>query len=142
MGINTNMMVEAFHRVFKHNYLKGKYSKRTNSCLVNLQKYTRDKLFERLIKLTKGKSTRKLKTIQDRHNKSKALCEDVKCEEDGSKWLVKSEVGCNTCTVSKQQDSCTDTTCQLKCTQCTIQCSIHSPVYMYLSRLPHSAHHM
>ena len=27
MGINTNMIVEAFHRVFKYNYLKGKYNK-------------------------------------------------------------------------------------------------------------------
>ena len=126
LGINTNMMVEAFHRVFKYNYLKGKYYKRVDSCLVNLQKYTRDKLFETLIKLTKGKSTSKLKTIQDRHNKSKALSIDnVKCEEGGSKWLVKSEVGCNTYTVSKQQDSCTDTTCQLKCTQCTIPVCIH-----------------
>ena len=71
MGINTNMMVEAFHRVFKYNYLKGKYNKRVDNCLVNLMKYTRDKLFERLIKLTKGKSTSKLKLIQDRHNRSK-----------------------------------------------------------------------
>jgi hypothetical protein len=28
LGINTNMFVEAFHRVFKYNYLNGKHNKR------------------------------------------------------------------------------------------------------------------
>ena len=113
MGINTNMMVEAFHRVFKYNYLKEKYNKRVDNCLVNLMKYTRDKLFERLIKLTKGKSTSKLKLIQDRHNRSKVLSFDNVQSIDDSKWLVKSETGSDTYTVSKMQHTCTDATCQL-----------------------------
>ena len=128
MGINTNMMVEAFHRVFKHNYLKGKYNKRVDNCLVNLMKYTRDKLFERLIKLTKGKSTSKLKLIQDRHNRSKVLSFDNVQSIDDSKWLVKSETGSDTYTVSKMQHTCTDATCQLKCTQCSIPICIHQYV--------------
>ncbi len=33
LGINTNMYVEAFHRAFKHNYLKGKFNKRTPASL-------------------------------------------------------------------------------------------------------------
>lgn len=125
MGINTNMIVEAFHRVFKYNYLKGKYNKRVDNCLFNLLKYTRDKLFERLIKLTKGKSTNKLKTIQDRHNNSKGLTIDsVQCVDE-LKWLIKSEDGSNTYTVTKQhQHTCTDT-CQLKCTECSIPICIH-----------------
>ena len=53
MGINTNMIVEAFHHVFKYAYLKGKVNKRVDNCLVNLLKFVRDKYFERLIKLTK-----------------------------------------------------------------------------------------
>ena len=44
MGINTYMMVESFHRVFKYNYLKGKYNKRVDICLVNLMKFTRSYL--------------------------------------------------------------------------------------------------
>ena len=93
MGINTNMLVEAFHRVFKYNYLNGKYNRRVDNCLFNLLKYTRDKLFERLIKLTEGKSTNKLKTIQDRHNNSKGLkIDSVQCVDE-SKWLIKSENG-------------------------------------------------
>ena len=41
MGINTNMIVEAFHRVFKYNYLKGKNNKRVDNCLFNHLKYTK-----------------------------------------------------------------------------------------------------
>ncbi len=36
MGINTNMAVEAFHQVFKYNYLKGKVNKRVDNCLNSL----------------------------------------------------------------------------------------------------------
>lgn len=39
LGINTNMYLEAFHRVLKYNYLKGKYNKRVDNCLSNLLKY-------------------------------------------------------------------------------------------------------
>ncbi len=35
MGINTNMVVEAFHHVFKYAYLNGKVNKRVDNCLVN-----------------------------------------------------------------------------------------------------------
>ena len=34
LGFNTNMYVEAFHRTFKHNYLKGKFNKRDVTCLM------------------------------------------------------------------------------------------------------------
>lgn len=46
LGINTNMYVEAFHRTFKHNYLKGKFNKRVDICLLNLVKFIRDKTYE------------------------------------------------------------------------------------------------
>ena len=125
MGINTNMMVEAFHRVFKYGYLKGKVNKRVDNCVVNLQKYTRDKTFERVIKLTKGKSTHRLKLIHDRHNKSKALTIDNIEQVDDLKWRVNSKDGCDIYTVTKQEHTCMDTTCQLKCTECTIPVCIH-----------------
>ena len=71
MGINTNMAVEAFHQVFKYNYLKGKVNKRVDNCLNSLLQYMRDKAFDRAIKFTKGRSAHKMKLIEDRHNKSK-----------------------------------------------------------------------
>lgn len=138
LGINTNMTVEAFHRVFKYSYLKGNVNKRVDNCLLNLLKYIRDKSFQRVIKLLKGKSTHKLNIIHDRHNKSQALTVDnVECIEDGSKLLVKGEDGRNIYTVTKQAYSCTDNSCQLQCSECSM--CIHQYVCTGLS---HPEHHL
>ena len=67
---NYFMFCEAFHRVFKYTYLKGKANKRVDKCLVNLIKFKRDKTFERIKKLTKEKLTQKLSMIQARHRNS------------------------------------------------------------------------
>ena len=93
MQINTNMYVEAFHRVFKRLYLKGKVNKRVDTCLVNLLKYARDMGFDRLIKMTKGKLTYRINMIGERHTHSLALpLESVDTIGDG-KWKVLSENG-------------------------------------------------
>ena len=73
MGINTNMYCEAFHRVFKYKYLKGKVNKRVDKCLVSLIKYSRDQIFSRLCKLTKGKNSSRIKRIQESHVRSKNM---------------------------------------------------------------------
>ena len=86
LGINTNMFVESFHRVFKHVYLKGKCNKRVDACLVNLLKFARDKFFERLIKITKGKQSTRLKTINDRHNRGLKLSSDLVHQHSDSQW--------------------------------------------------------
>ena len=74
LGINTNMFCEAFHRVFKYNYLKGMVNTCVDRCLINLLKFNRDKAFERLIKLTKVKCSQKIKSINERHQASMTLC--------------------------------------------------------------------
>ena len=120
MGINTNMLVEAFHRVFKYNYLKGKMNKRVDKCVVNLLKYVRDKYFERVIKLTKGKSCHKQRLIQDRHNKSRAMSTEAVEVLDDLKWKVRGQDGKNTYVVSKQAANCADSSCQIKCSDCRV----------------------
>lgn len=55
LGINTNMFVEAFHKVFKYQYLKGKINKHLDNCQLNLFKYVRDDTFRCLTKLTMKK---------------------------------------------------------------------------------------
>ena len=120
LGINTNMIVEAFHRVFKYNYLKGKYNKRVDNCLLNLLKFVRDKYFERLIKLTKGKCNYKTRVIQDRHNKSKGLRQDMVTKVDNCKWSVQSDDNQSVYIVTKEMEVCRDPTCDLKCLECNI----------------------
>ena len=132
MGINTNMAVEAFHRVFKYNYLKGKANKRVDNCMVNLLQYIRDKSFDRAIKLTKGKSTAKMKLISDRHNKSKAMCTDNVVEDGESRWQICSETSSLTYTILQQANYCMDDTCQVKCEIC---------IHQYLCDCPDSLIH-
>ena len=62
--LNTNMYVEAFHRVLKYVYMKGKVNKRLTKCIFVLMKPVRDKGFERLVKLEKGKNTERIRQIK------------------------------------------------------------------------------
>lgn len=124
-GINTNMFCEAFHRVFKYQYLKGKVNKRVDKCLVNLMKFNRDKAFERMIKLTKGKCSHKIKSINDRHQASLKLpFGSVQEIENGSGsgcyWSVKSEDGKRYYNIATSEEQCKETTCRLKCIECNI----------------------
>ena len=89
MGISTNMVVEAFYRVFKYNYLKGKVNKRVDKCLVSLLRFLHDKYFERLVKLTKGRSCNKIKVINDWHSKGMKMSVDSVVEVEAEKWKVK-----------------------------------------------------
>ena len=92
LKINTNMFVEAFHQVFKRLYLGGKYNKCMDTCLVNLIRFIRDKGFDRLIKLTKGKQTYCISNITERHHRSPGMpLQSVQPKE--GKWGVLSEGG-------------------------------------------------
>ena len=129
-SINTNMFCESFHKVFKYQYLKGKYNKRVDSCLVNLIKYNRDKTFERLIKLTKGKSTQRMRLMMERHNKSTEMSFDMlhrKQSDDSEsteKWDVRSDNGKNTYIITVLRDVCNEKSCNLKCPDCFACCHV------------------
>lgn len=117
LGITTNMYVEAFHRTFKHNYLKGKFNQRVDTCLLNLVKFIQDKMFDRVVKLTKGKLTSRIKDIQLRHITAQRLRTTkpnaVKLCEEGQ-WEVKSEMGKEIYKVVKVSDVCS-LHCNLAC---------------------------
>ena len=120
LGINTNMFCEAFHRVFKYTYLKGKANKRVDKCLVNLIKFKRDKTFERIKKLTKGKLTQKLSMIQARHRNSLNLDFGSVTQSEDNSWICKSEDGNRNYTVILNSQRCDDRQCSLKCSSCNI----------------------
>lgn len=65
---NTNMAVEAFHRYLKVVYLDGKHNRRVDHLLSVLLRVSRDKIYDRLIKLEKGKSTHRISEISKRHH--------------------------------------------------------------------------
>ena len=87
--VNTNMYVEAFHRVLKYVYMKGKVNKRLDNCIYILLKLARDKGFERLVKMEKGKNTEKLMMIKARHQSSLKLpYAQITESENPSMWKV------------------------------------------------------
>ena len=125
--INTNMYVEAFHHILKYMYLQGKVNRRVDKCVHILMKIARDKSFERLTKLHKGKNTSRHVHINRSHKasltmetQSVSICE----ENDGTCiWNVKSEDGKREYKVTEAQTQCKGD-CFLKCTECNI--CIHS----------------
>ena len=58
------MYVEAFHCVLKYIYMKGKVNNRLDKCIFVLRKLARDKGFERLVKIEKGKNTERICIIR------------------------------------------------------------------------------
>ncbi|XP_065678574.1 uncharacterized protein LOC124808557 [Hydra vulgaris] len=118
-GINTNMYLESFHKTFKYNYLNGKHNKRIDNCLFKLLKFNRDKVYERLIKLTKGKNSYKLNLIYSRHVASLHLSLGCVIEEKG-KWFVQSENNNDQYEVIKHHDICNIIGCLTKCTKCQV----------------------
>ena len=76
-GINTNMYVEAFHNTLKQVYMRGQVSRHVDKCLHLLLWMARDKAFNRLVKLEKGKTTNRLTVIHARHKASLELSSEL-----------------------------------------------------------------
>ncbi|GFS72853.1 uncharacterized protein NPIL_603981 [Nephila pilipes] len=64
LGINTNMHIESMHRTIKYVYLQGKKVKRLDRALFYLMKFVRDRVFDRLICLEKGKISSKIAQLR------------------------------------------------------------------------------
>lgn len=54
--VNTNMFIESFHRLLKVVYMEHKQNRRVDFLLHILLKISRDKLYDRLQKVGKGKT--------------------------------------------------------------------------------------
>ena len=92
-GINTNMYVESFHRLIKYIYMRGRSNKRIDKLLHVLMKVARDKAFDRLCKLEKGKISGRIALIRKRHLESTKLSTTCVTQCESSKWTVISSDG-------------------------------------------------
>ncbi|XP_068083939.1 uncharacterized protein [Anabrus simplex] len=88
-GLNTNMHIERMHHTLKYIYLQGKHVKRLDKAIYALMSFVKDKLFDRLIVLTKGKLTSKLKDIRRRHKSSLQIDKSLIIKEDCG-WKIPS----------------------------------------------------
>ena len=114
------MFCEAFHRVFKYSYLKGKQNRRVDKCLINLLKYNKDKMFDRIVKLTKGKMTQRLKMIQERHQHSLRIDLTTIARNADITWSVKSKNEGRVYIVALLNEKCQEEQCALVCHDCNI----------------------
>lgn len=73
LRVHHNMHLEALHRVLKHVHMQGRKVKRMDKSLFALVKLMRRKNYDRIIKIHKGKWTRHLCGIRDRHKRSLVL---------------------------------------------------------------------
>ena len=135
--VNTNMFVEAFHRVLKHVYLKGVANKRMDHCIITLMKLARDKIYERLIKIEKGKSTGRLQAIHKRHTTSLTLSTELiePNPSTSNQWIVKSSHTDDSYQVTEQAKKCPHN-CSLRCRYCSV--CIHEYTCTCLDSLIHA----
>lgn len=121
IGINTNMFSEAFHRVFKRVYLGGKTNKRIDNCLVNLVKFSRDKAFDRGIKLTKGKQTYRMLNVMAAHRQSLEIPDSLVQKITEDKWIISSKNSQQKNEVFMVMPTCVDKDqCKMVCPDCKV----------------------
>ena len=121
-AVNTNMFVEAFHRVLKVIYLHHKVNRRIDILLITLLKLSRDKAFERFHKMETGKLSHRVCEINWRHKAAEQIQQNNQCHittvQLNTEWTVQSISMTNTYhTVKRQMDSCN---CHLICKSCRV----------------------
>ncbi|CAI6375514.1 unnamed protein product [Macrosiphum euphorbiae] len=90
LGVNCNMHLESMHKTIKYHYLNGCKIGRLDKSIMTIRRFTRDKKVERMIKLTKGKSTTRIQEIKKRHVTSISLNLKIS-KNDAKSWNVDSE---------------------------------------------------
>lgn len=117
-GINTNMYLESLHKTIKHVYLKGTQNRRVDTLISCLVRLTHDKLYDRVIKLCKGKQTHRIQSISRSHMLSMDIAASaVKFVENGEHKVESQTTPGTVYTVAKRQETCN---CQLVCQACGI----------------------
>ena len=71
--VNTNIHIEAFHRLLKVVYFEGKQNRRLEHLLSIIFKVARDKGYERLQKQHKGKVTHRSSEINSMHKNAEEM---------------------------------------------------------------------
>lgn len=120
-GINTNMRLEALHRVIKYCYLDGKHNKRVDRLISVLLKLTRDKIFDRLIKNSKNARTSFQKAAAAKHRMAEKISADDVESTGIQEWTVVSQTtpGIQYVVIQKGNGLCEET-CPLSCAVCKV----------------------
>ena len=124
--INTNMYVESFHHVLKVVYLNSKQNRCVDHLLTVLLRFARDKAFERIHKLEKGKSSHRIKEINKRHRSAEEMMSSgiLPIQDSENSWKVASQKTKEKYyIVTRVKEECT---CLLRCSNCHVCVHIFS----------------
>ena len=115
------MHLESFHRLLKVVYLQGKQNRRLDHLLSILLKIARDKGFERLQKLHKGKVSHRSCELNRRHKKAEEMVSSrltpILLSDDT--WQVESQSNPLACYVVQSQPH-HQCDCKLLCSACKV----------------------
>ena len=114
------MCVETFHRVLKVVYLESKQNRCVDHLLTVLLHFARDKVFEQIQKLEKGKSSHWIKEINKRIGSAEEMMSSsispIKCSENSCK-VASQKTKEKSYIVTKVKDECA---CLLRCSSCHV----------------------
>lgn len=116
-GLNTNMHIERMHRTIKHLYLEGKFVKRLDRAIGAIMKFVRDKLFERIIVLHKGKVSTKINDLRHRHKTSESLDVLKVTAVSKTSWIVPSSSSKELYIIEEVKNECS---CKIICNECNV----------------------
>ena len=120
LRLHHNMHLEAMHRVLKHVHLQGRKVRRLDKSLHGLMRFIRQKMSDRLLKLHRGKWTRHVGGIRNRHQTSTQITADMcVCLEENVLYTVMTKDTAYTVrqALSVPHDS---STCPLLCNECNV----------------------
>ncbi|XP_074604044.1 uncharacterized protein LOC141857445 [Brevipalpus obovatus] len=120
LNINTNMLLETFHRILKHVFMAGKKVRRLDKSLHHLTRTMDYYQYQRMIRKEQGFMPPKLSILRRRHEralKSEFIVSQSELSPD--EWFVisQSDDGTNTYTVIFPDLECE---CLLRCEHCNI----------------------
>ena len=141
------MHLEAMHRVIEHVHLQGRKVRRLDKSIHALMRFLRDKMSDRLLKLHKGKWTRRVGSIRKRHEASTAVQSDsCCCLEDNKVYTVPGSKDVTYTVRQAESVPHKDRTCPLMCRECDVcvhafSCTcldcgtLYASTYMYMPLL-------
>lgn len=119
LKVHHNMHLEAMHRVIKHVHLQGRKVRRLDKSIHALMKFMRTKMSDRLLKLHKGKWTRHVGGIRQRHQSSLKLnAAQCSCVDTDVLYTV---LGSSDVTYTVRRNDAVpheSRTCPLMCAEC------------------------
>lgn len=119
LGLNTNMYLEANHKTLKYSYLLKKVNNRVDKAIQALLLRTRDTLFERLRRLSKGTlKTARIAAITNSHKRCEEISQEMIMFIEEGVWHVQSRITGPQYTVTSTDAACTD--CPLACVICKV----------------------